>query len=205
MANIWRTNRKNKGRFKPELKTAVRGASKVENKARRGLLKIKKRTRNLTREQRAKLRTLENPLLFKKLVDRLLKFNPNFDVQLIDTTLEYDEALNDLSKKIRNLVTRDVDTSKMNMQELRNFLSDKYGIDDVRAQNLIIMDKKPLPEEELGRISYMMTARSLHSKVTDRALEAPLVKTARQLQHLDRYDLPGFDTKGTKTDITEKI
>jgi len=144
-------------------------------------------------------------LLYKKLLDRLRKFNPHFDEQLIDTTLEYDEALNDLSKKIRNLVTRDVDISKMNMLELRNFLSDKYGIDNVRAQNLIIMDKKPLTEEELGRISYMMTARSLQSKVTDRALEAPVVKTARQLQHLDRYDLPGYDTKGTRTDITEKI
>lgn len=44
------------------------------------------------------LRTLENPLLYKRFVATNEKLNPDIDIDpaVIDRTLEYDEAFNEL-------------------------------------------------------------------------------------------------------------
>jgi hypothetical protein len=56
---------------------------------------------HLTREK-----TLTNRMLFHNIESFLTRLNPGFDSSLIDTSLEYREALNDLKRRYPHLIIR---------------------------------------------------------------------------------------------------
>jgi hypothetical protein len=85
---------------------------------------------------------LENPLLYKKFLATVERLNPDLDIdpEVIDRTMEYDEALNFLKEVYSNL--RIDKKSKGELEQFRDYLQSDFGIDEHRVQNLIIQDDK---------------------------------------------------------------
>lgn len=104
--------------------------------------------------------TLENPLLYKSLLSTVEKLNPDLDIdpEVIDRTLEYEEAFNALKRIYPDL--RISGKAINELQQFRNYLQSDFGIDERRVQNLIIQDdKQPFSEDELNEISYSLHGR----------------------------------------------
>ena len=114
--------------------------------------------RIFTRKEKAKMRTLENPLLYHNFKAKLEKLNPGKDIeQLISRSLEPEEALLDIKRRYP-----DVDIGLQGTDdkgaEFRQFLDD-FGIDNIRIQNLIALDPVPFTDQELAQISYALSGR----------------------------------------------
>jgi hypothetical protein len=138
--------------------------------------------------------TLENPLLYKKFLVTVEKLNPDLDIdpEVIDRTMEYDEALNFLKEIYPNL--RIDKKSKSELEQFREYLDEK-GIDERKVQNLIIQDdKQPFTEDDLNEVSYALHGRPEHAVRVDRAMKAPLTKDVRKwAKKPNRLDLGGID------------
>lgn len=205
--NNWRTARNDKRqKFQANNKVSTVVSSRTQNNIRTRLLK---RQRNLSKEALAKMRTLQNPMLYNNLIKRLKTLNPDIGSELIDRidrTLEYDEALNDLKKKMVNLITNKIDIDNLSMKEYRDWLEEEWGISNVHIQNLVMRDDKPATEEDLAQLARAIHGRSAHAKKIDRAMKAPLAKNFRQYaNNPNRTDIIGLDTRGTKTDPLEDV
>lgn len=143
--------------------------------------------------------SLENPLLFRQFVRYVEKLNPDIelDKEIIDTSLEWDEALAALKR-----IYPDLQTAKSEdlpeIKQLREFLSE-FGIDNKHIQNLIIADPKPYSEEELAAVSYALNNRSMRAKLLDFVLKAPTTRDVRKwARHPNRYDIVGYDNPGAR-------
>jgi hypothetical protein len=150
------------------------------------------RGKAISRARKAELRTLENALLYRNFVNKLKKLNEDFDEDLIDKTLEVEEALFDLKKKHPelNIGLKAADKSA----GFGDFL-DEMGIANERIQNLVALEDNPLSEEELGQLSYVLNMRSEHAKKTDKALKAPVTKDLRKwTKNPEKVDIAGVDT-----------
>ncbi|WP_148681170.1 hypothetical protein [Candidatus Nitrososphaera gargensis] len=151
-----------------------------------------RRQRIFTRAERARLSTLENPLLYSNFVKKLEKLNPDiFDPDWIDRTLEPEEALLDLKRKHPEL---DIGLKeKEQIEGFREFL-DEIGITNERLQNMIAMEDSPLSEDELNQLAYILQMRSEHAQKTDMALKAPLAKDVRTwIANPNRVDIKTVD------------
>lgn len=64
--------------------------------------------------------TLENPLLYKRFLTAIVKLNPDVDIgpEVIDRTLEYDEAFNVLKQTYPDL--RITGKAKSELQQFRD-------------------------------------------------------------------------------------
>jgi hypothetical protein len=97
----------------------------------------KKQKRNFSNKRRSVLRTLENPLLFFNFVRKLNELNPSpVDEEIIDRTLEPQEALNELKKRYPDLITFKEENRDF-LQEFRDYLI-CIGIDNAKVQDLVI-------------------------------------------------------------------
>lgn len=153
----------------------------------------KGRRRLLTREERGRMRTLENPLLYSNFVKKLEKLNPDtFDEQLIDRTLEPEEALLDIVRRHPEI---NIGAKEKSVTEnFRDFLSD-MGIDNPKVQNLVAMNKDPLTQDELNQLAYALTGRPDHAMAVDNALKAPVTNDVRRWMNApNRYDIQTVDT-----------
>jgi hypothetical protein len=143
--------------------------------------------------------TLENPLLYKKFLSTVERLNPDLDIdpQVIDRTMEYDEAPNFLREIYPNLHIDKM--SKSELDQFREYL-DENGIDERRVQNLIIQDDKhPYTEDDLNEVSYALHGRPEHAVRVDRAMKAPLTKDVRKrAKKPSRLDLGGIDRPGAQ-------
>lgn len=150
-----------------------------------------KRTYLLTRKQRVKLSTLENQLLYSNFMKKITKLNPDFDTEVIDRSLEPEEALLDLKKKYPEL---DIGLKAGTPAEgFRDFLDD-MGITNEKLQNMIAKEDNPLSEEELNQLTYIIQMRSEHAQKVDMALKAPLAKDVRDwMKDPARKDIKTLD------------
>lgn len=150
---------------------------------------------SLSKSRKAELRTLENPMLYANFIKKLEKMNPDkFDPQMVNPTLEPEEALMELKRKHPHL---DIGLKAANESAgFREFLDD-MGISNEKVQNLIAMEDNPLSEEELVQLSYVLNMRSEHAVKTDKALKAPTTKDLRKwTKNPERLDLQSVDDKG---------
>jgi hypothetical protein len=180
--------RKKDGRFYPKGQGA--GAPIVMPSSMSSQRRAWKRT--VDKKHLASLKTLENPMLYSNFIKKMEKLNGSFDEQLVDRTLEPEEALLDLKRKHPDL---DIGLKSQDQTaEFRQFLDD-MGIENEKVQNLIAMDPNPLSEQELANLSYALNNRPQHAISVDNALKAPVTKDVRAwMEKPDRLDLPGVDS-----------
>jgi hypothetical protein len=155
-----------------------------------------RRRHSISKERRAMLKTLENPLLYHNFKKRLEKLNPDLDVEsLIDSTLEPEEALFDIKRKHPEV---NIGLKAGAEDGFREFL-DEFGITNEKVQNLVAMQPNPLSDDELAQLSYILNNRPAQSIRTDNALKAPVTKDLRKwIKHPNRTDLQGVDTPKRK-------
>ncbi len=143
---------------------------------------------------------LENPLLYKRFLRTVQKLNPDIgiDPEVVDRTLEYDEAFNALKRIYPDL--RISGKAANELQQFRDYLQSDFGIDERKVQNLIIQDdKQPFSEDDLNEINYALHGRPELAVEVDRAKKAPLTRDVRKwASKPNRLDLGGFDRPGTK-------
>lgn len=152
-----------------------------------------------SRTTRASRSTLQNPVIYKNFVMFLAKNNPTIEIdpEIIDTSLEWDEALAQLQRHYPDLKTAPSDELP-EIRELRGFL-DEYGIENKHVQNLIIADDRLYSESELANIGYTLNARSPHAVKIDLELKAPTTRDVRAwAKHPNRLDIRGLDNPGAK-------
>lgn len=144
--------------------------------------------------------TLQNPMLYRRFVTYVAKMNPRLEIDpdVIDESLEWDEALNALARIYPDLKTAPGDDFP-EIKQLRGFLSDEYGIDNKHVQNLIIADDDVFNEQELGEVSYAISGRSPHAMKLDKLKKAPSTRDVRQYaRRPNRLDLIGLDNPGAR-------
>lgn len=143
---------------------------------------------------------LENSLLYSNFLKALARNNPDVEIDpdVIDRTLEYDEALNELKEIYPDL--RMTGKAKSEFQQFSDYLEGDFGIDERKVQNLIVQDPvQPFTDEDLAGISRAIHGRSDHSVITDRAKKAPLTRDVRKwAAKPNRLDLGGFDRPGAQ-------
>src|SRR5712692_5167337 len=130
-----RFGRRMDGRFYPK-DVRIQGTTTHFSGKTYGQLHPQKRI--ITRKERARLSTLENPLLWSNFLKKLSKLNPGFDFeQLVDRTMEPEEAIMDLKKKHPDL---DIGLREQDKSAgFREFLDD-FGISNTKVQNMIAME-----------------------------------------------------------------
>jgi hypothetical protein len=141
-----------------------------------------------------RLSTLENPLLYRQFLTYVSKANPDIDIdpEVIDRTLEYDEAFNALKKIYPSLQFSH--KAHTELDHFRDYLLE-FGIESRRIQNLIIQDDKPFTEEELAQLSYVLNNRPARSVAIDKGLAAKVTKDLRKwMKNPNRLDLLGIDS-----------
>ena len=147
-----------------------------------------------------RLSTLENPLLYSNFLKVLERNNPDIEIDPddIDRTLEYDEAFNELIEIYPGLQISSKE--KSGLQQFRDYLSNDFGIDERKVQNLIIQDpKQPFTEDDLAGVGYALHGRSDNALLTDRAKRAPVTRDVRKwASKPNRLDLGGIDKPGAK-------
>ena len=188
--SIMRFGRRKDGRFYPKDNSRMQGATDHVSGKTYGQVHPQKRV--ITRKERARLSTLENPLLWSNFVKKLGKLNPDFDFeQLVDRTLEPEEAMMDMKKKYPHL---DIGLREQDKSAgFREFLDD-FGISNTKVQNMIAMDPNPFSEQELAQLSYLLNNRPEHSQQVDKALKAPIARDIRQwINHPNRVDIKTVD------------
>lgn len=151
----------------------------------------RQRSRLITRAERARLATLENPLLYSNFIKKMEKLNPSFDEQLVDKSLEPEEALMDLKRKYPEL---DIGLKTEGQSaEFRAFLDD-FGITNEKVQNMVAMEPNPLSDEELANLGYVLNNRPENAVKTDNAIKAPITNDVRRwMAKPNRLDLQGVD------------
>lgn len=90
----------------------------------------------------------------------LVRNNPDIEIDpdVIDRTLEYDEAFNELKAIYPDL--RMTGKAKSELQQFRDYLNEEFGIDERKVQSLIIQDEKqPFTDEDRAGISYALHGR----------------------------------------------
>ena len=125
--------------------------------------------------------TLENPLLYRNFLKVLERNNPDIEIapDVIDRTVEYDEAFNELKEIYPNL--RITGKASSGLQQYRDYLNEDFGIDERKVQNLIIQDPvQPFTDEDLAGISLAVHGRSDTALATDRAKKAPITRDVRK-------------------------
>jgi len=148
------------------------------------------RTRLLTRKERNRLSTLENPLLYSNFVKKMERLNPDiFDADaMIDKSLEPEEMLLALKKRYPEL---DIGLKSETGAEFREFL-DEYGISNAHIQNLVAMQEPPLDESELANLSYVLNNRPQENIMIHKHLRAPVTRDIRRwVAKPNRLDLQG--------------
>ena len=125
--------------------------------------------------------TLENPLLYRNFLKVIERNNPEIDIDpdVIDRTLEYDEAFNALKEIYPDL--RITSKTKSELEQFRDYLNEDFGIDERKVQNLIIQDPlQPFTDEDLAGIGLAIHGRSDTALATDRAKKAPVTRDVRK-------------------------
>jgi len=137
-------------------------------------------------------RTLENPLIYSNFVRQVLGEDPEFDVQLIDRTLEYDEAKSDLQRKGHLRASSTFNPIK----EYRSSLYDQ-GIKHPRMQNFV-MRQDNVSQDDLDLLAYVFDQRPHSNWKRDIGRKARTARSVRQYaKNPNRYDIPGVDTPGS--------
>jgi hypothetical protein len=131
----------------------------------------KRRTRRLTREERIRLGTLDNEMLYRNFVKKLEHLNPERDIddQLIDRQLIPGEALVQLKRHEPDLVIYKSREPNFR-QEMRDWLYQK-GISNRKQQDLIIVrmeSKEPYSEDEIEQFVSAMNGTALAPEITVR-------------------------------------
>ena len=132
----------------------------------------KRRTRNVTREERIRLGTLENEMLFRNFLKKLEHLNPERDIdeQLINRSLIPGEALVQIKRHEPGIViykSREPNFRK----EMRDWLYQK-GITNRKQQDLIIVrmeSREPYSEEEIEQFVIAMNGNSPAPEITVRS------------------------------------
>jgi hypothetical protein len=139
-------------------------------------------------------RTLQNPLLYKKLLGNIL--DSDFDEHLIDTTLEYEEAKRELARRHG---VKFKQRKESPMQEVYSGLEEALGFSNTSIFNALISDPNPFSEQEMGELSYSILGRSPRAMRQDIARKARRAKNLRQyMKAPNRYDWPTVDTPGSR-------
>lgn len=142
--------------------------------------------------------TLQNAMLYANLVRKIHRIDPGFDVELIDRTLEPEEAERELHKRYHLRTEKRQDEGKEKMKEWRGFLDDA-GIRHPRMQNFVMRQEKPPTEDDMNQLAYILAARPHKNVKMDIKRKARHAKTVRQYaRHPNRYDVPGVDTPGSE-------
>lgn len=118
-----------------------------------------KKKRHVSKKRLSMLKTLENEMLYLNFKSKLEKLNPDKDIeQLIDRTLEPEEALNDIKKKHPDIQIYEYKEQSFEDQ-FKEYL-ESIGITDPANQQLAItrMQIDPLSEEELK--AFALTLQS---------------------------------------------
>jgi len=140
------------------------------------------------------LKTLQNPLLFANFVKKLDRLNPgkDIDIEIIDRSLEVEEAENDIKSKHPDIVVEE--PKEVNYKAAFREDLEERGIDNLKVQNLIASDPEPLSEHEIEEVAGALNTRSDHAVKTDKALKAPLTKDVRKWsKHPERFDIKTVD------------
>jgi hypothetical protein len=143
-------------------------------------------------------KNLENEMIFKNFVKHLEKLNPNKDIdaEIIDRTLEWEEALNDIKGKHPHIITEEV--KETHMTEFREDL-DRRGIGNETVQNLIAQADKPLSEKEIEEVAGALNTRPEHALKIDKSMKAELTKDVRKwAKHPNELDIKTVDEKEVK-------
>lgn len=140
-------------------------------------------------------RTLQNPLLYSNFLKAVKKADPDFDTEIIDRTLEPDEAANILKKKYGvNLHKEEFNPTK----EYRNNLYE-MGIKHPRMQNFVMRQMTTPSQDALDMLAYVMGNRPEKNIKRDIGRNAKRAKTVRQYAGSpNRFDVVGVDTPGSK-------
>ena len=140
--------------------------------------------------------TLENPLLYRTFLKVLERNNPDMEIDPDDIhrRLEYGEAFNELEEIYPGLqISRN---EKTGLQQFLDYLSNDFGIDERKVQNLIIQDpKQPFSEDDLAGVGYAVQGRSDNAILTDRAKKAPVTRDVR------KWATNGRTSSGSSTQI----
>lgn len=136
-------------------------------------------------------------MLYSNFVKKIRKTDPDFDEQVIDRTLEPDEALRQLQSK-HHLRTESPATNYM--KDWRNSLYD-YGVKHPSMQSFVMRQEKPPSQEDMDLLTYVMGARPHKNIQLDMKRRAKPARTVRQYaKYPNRYDVPGVDTPGSTFD-----
>jgi hypothetical protein len=139
-------------------------------------------------------RSLENPMLYNNFVEQVMAIDPNFDIELIDRTLEPSEAKAELRRRGH---LRGGESSFDPMREYRSSLHDS-GIKHPRMQNFVMRQENPPTVDDLNMLSYVLGARPARNVRMDIARKARPARSVRQYSnHPNRYDITGVDTPGS--------
>ena len=145
-------------------------------------------------------RTLENPMLYSNFVKQIQRSDPDFDIDIIDRTLEPDEALRELTGRHGLRTSRKSDEFDP-MKEFRSNLFDT-GIKHPRMQNFVMRQEKPPSNDDLDLLAYVMGARPHANIKRDIKRKARPARTVRQYaKNPNRYDVVGVDTPGSILNI----
>src|SRR5262245_9979664 len=135
--------------------------------------------RTVAKAHLARLKTLENPLLWSNFLKTYEKLNPDFDFEAhVDRTLEVDEALREIQKRHPDFKTSDESAALDYKAEFREDLEER-GIDNAKVQNLIAKAEDPLTEEEIAEVAGALHTRTEHAVMVDKKLKAPLTEDPR--------------------------
>lgn len=148
------------------------------------------RFRTTSKKERARLSSLENPLLYANLKNKLEKLNPGEDIEsLIDRSLEPEEALFDIKKHHPEI---NIGLNEHEGVPFRDMLDD-LGIEDHKVQNLVAKEDIPLTTDEINTLAYVLQMRSEHAKAVDKGLKAPLGNLHAWIKAPNRTDIVGID------------
>src|ERR1041385_7022411 len=92
--------------------------------------------RKISRQQKAHLQSLENPLLYANFKKKLERLNPDVDIDsIIDRTLEPEEAIGEIKRHNPEI---NIGLNNHEGTDFREWL-DEMGIEDHKFQNLVAM------------------------------------------------------------------
>lgn len=133
-------------------------------------------------------------MLYSNFVKKAREIDPSFDENLIDRTLEPNEALGELQRR-RHIQVQSSEPDMM--KQWRESLFD-MGIKHPSMQNFVVRQEKPPAQEDMDMLSYIMGARPERNWKMDMKRKAKPARTVKQYaKNPNRYDVAGVDTPGS--------
>lgn len=142
---------------------------------------------------------LQSEMVFQNFIKYLERLNPDteIDPEIINRSLDWEEALNDIKSKHPHIIIEKVKDTRM--AEFREDLENR-GIDNEKVQNLVVAAPEPLSEDEIAEVAGALHTRSDHAVKVDKALKAELTKDVRKwARHSNHFDIRTVDDKEIKS------